>query len=347
MSGEKTENPTAKKIRDARKKGRVVSSKEVVSTALILSLAFMLIGMSDDYLKHISHLILLPEKSLHLPFSAALNQVSESLIQELIYLGLPVLCVAAVVIVLAHIAQFGLLFSSESITPDIKKIDPLAGTKKIFSVKNLMEFIKSLLKVSFLSLLVWSIIQGNLSSLLNLAGCGMGCILPVTGMMVKQMMTVCALGFIIIAIADYAFERYQHRRELRMSKDEVKREYRETEGSPEIKSKRRRFHQELQNSTIRASVKRSSVIVANPTHIAIGIRYLKGETPLPLITLKYTQTQALLARKMAMEEGIPVVERIPLARALWQDSTVDNYIPAELIDPIAEVLRWLEEQALQ
>ncbi len=162
--------------------------------------------------------------------------------------------------------------------------------------------------------------------------------------MLRQLMLVCAVGFLAIAVADYAFERHQHYKQLRMSKDEVKREYKEMEGSPEIKSKRRQFHQELQSSNLRADVRRSSVIVANPTHVAIGIRYRRGETPLPLITLKHTDALALRVRRIAEEEGIPVLQRVPLARALLRDGNVDQYIPADLIQATAEVLRWLESQ---
>ncbi len=343
MNEEKTEKPTTKKLRDARKKGQVASSKEIVSTVLIISLTFTLISMADYWLRHINQLILIVEKSLDLPFIQALNEVSDSLLWELLYICLPLLCVAAVAVIISHLAQFGFLFSNESLTPDVNKINPVEGAKKIFSIKNLVEFIKSILKVVFLSILVWLIIQGNLASLLNITGCGINCIMPVIGVMIKQMMMLCALCFIIISVADYAFERYQYIKELRMSKDEIKREHKEIEGSPEIKSKRRQLHQELQNSDMRTSVKRSSLIVANPTHIAVGIRYLKGETPLPIITLKYTQAQALLVKKIAEEEGIPVLLRIPLARALYHNGCVDNYIPAYLIDAVAEVLRWLAD----
>ena len=145
--------------------------------------------------------------------------------------------------------------------------------------------------------------QGNLASLLRIPACGLDCVAPVSGLMLRQLMLVCAVGFLAIAVADYAFERHQHYKQLRMSKDEVKREYKEMEGSPEIKSKRRQFHQELQSSNLRADVRRSSVIVANPTHVAIGIRYRRGETPLPLITLKHTDALALRVRRIAEEEG--------------------------------------------
>ncbi|MHA7000997.1 type III secretion system export apparatus subunit SctU [Aeromonas schubertii] len=343
MSGEKTEQPTPKKLRDARQKGQVAKSKEVVSAALILTIMAMLMGLSDYYLEHLGKLMLIPEQASALPFQQALDVMGENLFQELVYLLLPLLSVAALMTILSHVGQYGFLLSGESVKPDIKKINPVEGAKKIFSIKNLMEFVKSLLKVCLLSLLVWVTIEGNLKPLLQLPRCGALCIMPLVGDMLGQLMAVCALGFVVIAIADYAFEHHQHIKQLKMSKDEVKREYKEMEGSPEIKSKRRQFHQELQSSTMRADVKRSSVIVANPTHIAIGIRYEKGETPLPLVTLKYTDAQALMVRRIAEEEGIPVLQRIPLARALHRDALIDHYIPAEQIEAAAEVLRWLEQ----
>lgn len=345
MSGEKTEQPTPKKLLDARKKGQVAKSREVVSSALILSLIGMLMVFSDYYLAHLGNLMLLPAAFIKLPFLQALDLVLENLLLELAYITLPFLLVAAVVVIGAHLFQYGLLFSLESVKPDLKKINPLEGAKKIFSIKNLMELLKSTLKVVLLSLLVWITLRGNLSSLIMLPGCSIRCIAPVVGLMLEQMLLLCALGFTIISLADYAFERHQHLKQLRMSKDEVRRERKEMEGSPEIKSKRRALRKELQTGNIRADVKRSSVIVANPNHIAVGIRYVRGETPLPIVTLKYTDAVALRVRQMAEEEGIPVLQRIPLARALYRDGHVDQYIPADLIQTTAEVLRWLESQA--
>ena len=345
MSGEKTEQPTPKKLLDARKKGQVAKSREVVSSALILSLIGMLMVFSDYYLAHLGNLMLLPAAFIKLPFLQALDLVLENLLLELAYITLPFLLVAAVVVVGAHLFQYGLLFSLESVKPDLKKINPLEGAKKIFSFKNLMELLKSTLKVVLLSLLVWITLRGNLSALIMLPGCSIRCIAPVVGLMLEQMLLLCALGFAMISLADYAFERHQHLKQLRMSKDEVRRERKEMEGSPEIKSKRRTLRKELQASNMNADVKRSSVIVANPNHIAVGIRYVRGETPLPIVTLKYTDAMALRVRQMAEEEGIPVLQRIPLARALYRDGHVDQYIPADLIQTTAEVLRWLESQA--
>lgn len=345
MRAEKTEQPTSKKLRDARKKGQVVKSKEVVSTALILSLITLLMSFCEYFMEHLGNLMLLPADHLALPFRQMLALTLENLLQELLYICLPFLVVAVLVAVVAHVIQYGFLLSAESIRPEFKKINPIEGARKIFSVKSLVEFFKSTLKVSLLSLLVWTTLEGNLASLILLPGCGLNCVAPLVGLMLKQMMLICTLGFVLISAADYAFERYQHTKQLRMSKDEVKREKKEMEGSPEIKRKRRQLHREMQGSNMRADVKRSSVIVANPTHIAIGIRYVQGETPLPIVTLKYTDALALQIRQIAEEEGIPVLQRIPLARALYQDGHVDQYIPGDLIQTTAEVLRWLQSHS--
>lgn len=344
MSAEKREPPTQKKLRDARKKGQVAKSKEVVSTTLILSLCALLGGGSDYFIKHLGALMLLPETISFLPFKQAVDLMLEQLLEEMLWLTLPILLTAVLAVVVSHLMQYGLLFNSESLKPDIKKINPLEGAKKIISIKNLLDFIKSLIKVILLSALVLLLLSENLRNLMQMPGCGIGCILPMLSVMLKHLMLVCTVGFIVISIADYGLERWQHHKQLRMDKVEIKREHKEMEGAPEIKKKRREFHRELLSGTMRADVKRSSVIVTNPTHIAVGIYYQPGETPLPLVTLKFTDEQALLVRKIAAEEGIPVLERIPLARALHADSLVDQYIPGELIQPVAEVIRWLQAQ---
>lgn len=174
-------------------------------------------------------LLLLPAEYIDLPFRQALETILENLLQELLYLLAPVLLVAALVVVLSHVGQYGFLLSLDSVKPDLKKINPVEGAKKIFSIRSLVEFLKSTLKVALLSLLVWLTLQGNLASLLRIPACGLDCVAPVSGLMLRQLMLVCAVGFLAIAVADYAFERHQHYKQLRMSKDEVKREYKEME----------------------------------------------------------------------------------------------------------------------
>ncbi|QXH58428.1 type III secretion system export apparatus subunit SctU [Pseudomonas maumuensis] len=344
MSTEKSEQPTRGKLREARDNGQVAKSKELVSTVLILSLVALPLGFSDYFLGHLRALMLLPEHLLHLPFRQALELMLEQLLREVLWLTLPILLTAVLAAIAGNLLQSGFMFSSSPLAPDLKKVSPVEGLKRIFSVRNLLDFLKSSLKVLLLGALVVGLLSDNLHALLRVPLCGIECILPLLGSLLSKLIGVCAVGFLAISAADYGLERWQHHQQLRMSKDEVKREHKEMEGAPELKRERRKRHRQLQQGTLRADVKRSSVIVTNPTHIAVGLRYRPGETPLPLVTLKYTDEQALRVRRIAEEEGVPVLERIPLARALFADSLEEQYIPAELIQPVAEVIRWLQAQ---
>ncbi|MCR9303239.1 SctU family type III secretion system export apparatus subunit VscU [Vibrio diabolicus] len=341
MSAEKTEQPTAKKLRDARQKGQVAKSQEIVSSALILALIIVLFAFADYYMSHISALILLPSKLAYQGFQDALVDVAIAIAKEIAYLLAPIILVAALVAIFSNMGQFGFLFSGESVKPDIKKINPVEGAKRIFSLKSVIEFIKSILKVSLLSCIIWVTLRGNINALMQIPTCGLECVPTITGVMIKQLMIISSVGFIVIAAADFAYQKFDHTKKLKMSKDEVKREYKEMEGSPEIKSKRRQLHQELQASNQRENVKRSNVLVTNPTHIAVGLYYKKCETPLPVITLMETDAVAKRMIAIAKEEGVPVMQKVPLARALYADGNVDQYIPSDLIEATAEVLRWL------
>ena len=339
---EKTEQPTPKRTRDARKKGQVAKSKEVPSVIIILAIAGTLFLMSDFYLEHLESLMILPIEFIKQPFTEALNLLIPKLLKEVALLITPLIATAFIAALIGNIAQTGMLFAVDPIIPKFEKIDPMKGLKRMVSIKNLMELFKSLLKVTILSLFVWMVLRKNLGTLMDIHFCGEQCLLPIIGIQLKQLLLYSSIGFLLIAGADFMFERYQHRKQLRMSKDEVKREYKETEGNPEIKGKRRQLHQELQSS-VSKNVKNSNVIVTNPTHVSIGLCYKRGVTPLPVVTVQGTDARAKLIRSIAEQEGIPIMQQVPLARALLADTEPGDYIPTELIQPVAEVLKWAEQ----
>jgi len=339
---QKTEKPTPKKIKDARKKGQVVHSKEVVSAAMLSSLVFYFWATGDLHVQLISDLIVLPSHFYKLPFNEALELVVESLMYKVAILTLPLIVLVILIALLSNYFQVGPLFVFDPIKPKAEKISVISGFKKIFSMKNLFEFIKSMIKIVFLSILVYLVIVRNISDLIKIPYCGETCLLPVVGRMVLLLLINSVVAFVVVAVVDYVFQKAQHIKELKMSKDEIKREYKEMEGNPEIKSQRKYIHKEILNSDMRAQVSGSSVIVANPTHVAIGLHYKKGENPLPVITLKGLDAVALKYRYIAEQEGVPVVENIWLARALLAQSEVGGYIPEGLIEPVAEIFSWLE-----
>ena len=342
---DKTEQPTPKKLRDARKKGQVSSSKDVTSGAVIIMLFIFLWTASDFYYQQFKELILLPAQFTGpgFDFGYSLEQVVNGLLLIMIKMIAPPLGLVTIVIIAAHIFQFGLLLAFESLKPDLNKLNPANGLKKIFSLKNLIELLKSLLKIGFLLILLYHVILNNLGDLLEIPHCGLRCIPLMLDAMMKELMINASFAFVVIAAADFAFQKFQFIKELKMSKDEVKREYKEMEGDPHIKSKRRHLHQEMLARNMTSSVKRSTVIITNPTRIAIALEYRQGETPLPMVRAKGENLLAKRIIEIAQQEGIPIMENVPLARALHEQASVDQYIPSALIPAVAEVLRWVAQ----
>lgn len=346
MSGsasDKTEPPTPKRLRDARKKGQVAKSKEVASAAIIVALLFYLMGNADYYLEQFRDLLAFPAWVDTVPFAQAYDEmVAKAFKLGVAMIAFPV-GIALVMAIAANFAQVGVLFSAESIKPDLKKLSPGHALKNIFAKKNLVELIVSLVKISVLGIAVAHVIWQGMPNLMRVPACGLSCLMPTVGALFGELINYVALAFIIVAAADYAFQRREHIKGLKMSKDEVKREYKESEGSPEVKSRRRSLFQEIVSSQEVSNVRRSSVIVANPVHIAVGLQYESGRTPLPVVTLKEQGLNAQRVVAIAEQEDIPVMVNVPLAHSLMADADVDRYIPDDLIRPVAEVLRLLAD----
>lgn len=342
-SGDKTEEPTAKRLRDARERGQVAKSKEVVSAAGIITVMLLLWVGGDYFMGHFSELLAWPVWLESLPFEAGFNDMVKEVLMLGLLLTLPVVGVAALAGLLSNFFQVGVLFAPEAIKPDLKKLDPMAALKNIFSKKNAVEFLKSVAKILFMTYLVGHLLIVHLPTLLAIPYCGLHCIYPVLGEVLWDLVLYVSLAFTLVAAIDYVFQKYEYIKELKMTKDEVKREFKDSEGNPEIKGKRRQLFQEILNSQQTSNVKRSSMVISNPTHLAIGLYYQEEKTPLPIVTLKEEGLNALRVIAIAEREGIPVMRNVPLAHALQDQARVDNYIPSGLITPVAEVLRLVQE----
>ena len=340
-ASDKTEPPTPKRIRDSRKKGQVAKSKEVVSAAIIVALLFYFLGVTDYYLALFRDLFAFPYWVGEVPFV----QVYDQVVTKAFELGLAMIAapvgIALFMAIASSFLQVGALFAAESVKPDIKKISPAKAVKNIFSRKNFVELLKSLFKIGILGVAVAYVIWQGMPNLMRVPACGLDCLMPTFGAMFRELVNYVALAFIAVAVADYAFQKADYIKGLKMSKDEVKREYKESEGSPEIKSRRRSLFQEIVSSQETSNIKRSSVVVANPIHLAVGLQYDSGKTPLPVVTLKEQGLNAQRVVAIAEQENIPVMINVPLARSLMSDADVDQYIPDDLIRPVAEVLRVL------
>ena len=344
---ERTEQPTPKKLRDARGKGEVATSKEVVSAGLIVAIFALFFALGTYYVETMGEMMILPADYTGLPLREALPRIADGLAESAFSILAPLLLLVLVVGVAANYFQFGFLFVLEPLKPKAEKLSPATNIKNIFSMKNLVEFFKSIIKISVLSASLYFVITDGLPDLLQAPRCGLDCVLAVAAALLAKILIATAVAFVVLAAADFFFERFQHTKKLKMTKDEVKREYKEAEGDPIIKSKRKHLHQELMMQNTTERVRKSSVLVTNPTRIAIAIYYDEEETPLPVVVAKGQDHVARRMIEVAREEGIPVMENVPLARALHEDGDVDRYIPSELIEAVAEVLKWVQQVAEQ
>ncbi len=342
-SAEKTEPPTQKKLNDVRKKGQVANSKEIVSACMISSMFLLLWMLSSFLMDRFTYLIYMFEYVDFTRFDIAFDVVVGQITKIMLHILVPFILTVIVVAIVSNFAQVGALVAFEAIKPDIKKLNPIEGFKKIFKLKNFVELIKSILKISILSILIYLAIRAHINDMLIAPFCGELCLMKVLGSVLKIIVIYTIVAFIIMGVADLFYQRWQFTKDNMMTKDEVKREYKEMEGDPEIKSKRKGFHRELMQEDQNQSVKSASALVTNPTHIAVALYYDEQTAPLPVIFGKGRYEDAKKMRMYAEEGNIPIIENVGLAHALYSKLDLFEEISYEFIEPIAKIMRWVKE----
>ncbi|OZI39898.1 EscU/YscU/HrcU family type III secretion system export apparatus switch protein [Bordetella genomosp. 5] len=347
MSGEKTEQPTHKKLRDARNKGEVAHSKDFTQTLLVLALFGYMLGNAQNIIESLGRLMLLPADLIGMPFEVALPQALDAGLREATTLVLPFVLIVLIVGMFGEFLQVGVVLAFQKLKPSGQKLNPMTNLKNTFSKKNLVEFLKSTLKIAFLSALVTIVVRDALPELMSVPYSGLAGLQTGVGGMLRTLIVNIAVAYVVISLADFAWQRFQHRKGLMMSKEEVKQEYKEMEGDPHIKHKRKHLHQEMVMHGATGQARKASVVVTNPTHLAVALYYEPDETPLPLVLAKGEGTLAEAMMQAAREAGVPVMQNIPLARALMAQAQPDQYIPSELIEPVAEVLRLVRKLAAE
>jgi type III secretion protein U len=339
---EKTEEPTQKRLRDARQKGQVCKSREVGTTAVLLAVFGVFLSGGEFIWETLLLMFAIPTYAMNMPFREALPAIGGAVAVLGLKLTVLVLGTAIVAGLAANLIQVGVLISIKSITPGLDKLSPSQWFKKTFDVKNLVELVKTIVKTLVIAWVVKTALEENVGLILSLPRGGLDGIAPAAGSLFAALIFRVAPVFLVVAAFDYFFQHRQYIKGLRMSKDEVKREYKEMEGDPQIKGKRKQLHQEMAMSSTLANVRKAQVVVTNPTSVAVALIYDEKKTRLPMIA---GMGEGLLAQRIveiAREEGIPIMQNVPLARALLQDGVENEYIPSDLIRPVAEVLRWAQ-----
>jgi type III secretion protein U len=345
MAEEKTEPPTPKRLADARKKGQVAQSKDVVTAALTVTIFAYFWATWGTFVQRMTDILTFPPQFYDLPFSEAVAYSFDLVVKMTTGILVPVIALTILVGIGANVAMVGGILAFEAMKPSIDKLNPANGVKKLVSIKNLFELVKSTIKTVFLTVLLTTVILDGVGALIRAPACGIGCVQAAFGQLMTTVAVYTAVAYVVLAAADYAFQRHQHMKGLKMTKEEVKREYKESEGDPHIKGRRKQLMHELLMSDDVGAVRNASVVVTNPTHIAVALRYVEGETPVPMVVAKGENLNAERILKIAREAGVPIMRDVPLARSLHEQVAVDRYVPSELLEPVAEVLRFVRELA--
>jgi len=339
-SAEKTEEPTPKKLRDARKKGQVLQVKDLASlgTFFIIFLALMFLGrpLLQGTMAYINFSIQLTNDDFGLALPIALETAAY-------FFVLLSICLAMIYIITAvsiKIAEVGFLFSTEPIKISAKKINPVEGFKRIYSKKSLVEFGKSFIKSATLISVVFFVYSLYSREIITLYNCDKSCLFPLITEILSTYIIVVSIIFLFITGVDYMIQAHLFKKSMMMTKDEVKREYKESEGSPEIKGERKRIHREIMNSQPQ-SAKKSSFVVSNPTHYSVAFLFDRDEYKLPYVHLKGVGEKAVTIRQDAARAGVPIIENIRLARTLFAEVEEHSFVPSHFFKPLADLIAGL------
>lgn len=338
-SQEKTEDATPKRLRDARKKGQVAKSRDL-NTVVILIAAFGAIAALSGHIA--DNLRLIMQKAFNIASKPEITNEELFLFgQDSFFAYLktiaPYLGVVVFISIFISFLQIGPVFSAEPLKPQTKRLNMIQNIRNMFKITMLVELVKNILKVFLVFFLAYLTVKANLNNVVMTAAGTLPQTTAVATSIITSFLIKVFVCFIVIAIMDFGFQRWHYKKEMRMTKEEVKREYKQDEGDPLIKSHRRQLHQELAMSDVRNAVASSDVVVTNPTEVAVAVKYDESEMMAPQVMAKGQRLFAEMIREVATESGIPIMQNVPLAWALLELDVGDE-IPEELYAAVAETL---------
>ena len=337
---EKTEKASPKKLRDARKKGQVVKSSDV-NNLMMMTTSFLVISVFGRYvvndIKEIMNYFLVNSYNTSL-----INSTSNSLYLLILSLCLKLAIFIFVPLILmgivANLMQTGFLFTQETLKFQFNKLNPITGFKNMFSRQRVLSSLKNIILLIVLGAMSYSFILDKQADLMKLPYMTYSDILSTLGKIISQLVIKILTVVAFIAAMDYGIQYVEFMRNLKMTKQEVKEEYKQMEGDPFVKGKRRQKQREMAMSRMAAAVSESTVVVTNPTHFAVALKYVHESDLIPKVMAKGMDFKAQKIKELAKENGVPIIENKPLARALYRDVEVDQEIPFELYKAVAEVL---------
>ncbi len=343
FASEKTEPATPRKRDEARKKGQVAKSGEIGTAVLILVGFVTLRILGNTMFARMGNLVRSFLTSPHrwtgdaqTVHSSYLLAVSEGLL-----ILMPIFAALILIAIISQGIQVGLLITWENLQPKFSRVNPLEGIKRIFSKRALVEFLKSVLKITIIGSLAYRQVRLSLTWLPTVSHMDTWHALTLIGNAIFSMALTIGLTLLIIAILDYLYQRWEFEQSIRMSKQDIKDEHKQSEGDPQVRSKIRQRQREMAAGRMMESVPDADVIITNPTHYSIALKYNPDEMAAPRVIAKGVGSTALRIREIAEKHGVPTVENPPLAQALFKAVDIEQEIPADLYPAVAEVLAFV------
>ncbi|MBT6284531.1 MAG: flagellar biosynthesis protein FlhB, partial [Rhodospirillaceae bacterium] len=340
---QKTEEPTQKKLDDSRKKGQVATSREVSNWFMILAGTIIIAMISPSMSSGIKSVMI---KFLAVPHAMPveagnLADIIGSVATDIGFIMIVPMLLLLVAAFASTMVQNGLVVAVDRIQPKLERASPMAGAKRLFSLKSLVEFAKGILKITIVGTVATMLMLPSFSGLEQLVTMEMGGAAEVLHSLVSKLLFGVLSVVTIIAAIDFLYQRFEHMKQMRMSRQEIKDEFKQSEGDPMVKARLRQVRQERARQRTVAAVPEASVVITNPTHFAVALKYDMDDMAAPVLLAKGQDFLALNIREVAAEHNIPIVENPPVARALYANVEVDEEIPQEQFKAVAEIIGYV------
>lgn len=344
--GEKTEQPTPQRRQESRRMGQVAKSSDLTAALCLLGgvLTLNLLGprILHDLVGLTSRMLGPGEQSLRPDAMVASARVGFGTAANVL---LPLVLAVAATAMVANILQVGFLASWHPVKPDFNKINPLAGLGRLFSRRNLVKMLVNIAKVALIGWVAWAIIRGRMDQIVGLVQQDFWTALGGAAELTFVLAIRLSLVLLVLALLDYGYTRFQHEQDMKMTRQEIREELRRMEGDPQLRARRLRVARQLAMQRMAAEVPKADVIVTNPTHVAVALKYDAATMTAPRVVAKGADLMAEQIRRLAIEHKVPIVRRAPLARALFAACEIGHEVPGKFYKAVAEVLAYVYELA--
>ncbi len=340
---ERTEQATPHRRREARRRGQVARSPEVNSVAMLGAGLLVLLAAMPSLLQGAGELVatFLRAAGDGAGLEARLGDAGRTALLAFARILGPVVAGTVAMALASNVAQVGFLAAPSVLEPSFDKINPVEGFKRIFGKRALFELVKGLLKLGLVAVVAWATYRGRVGDLIDLMFAPPGAMVPGAMRVAAAFALRALVALAVVAAFDYAWQRWEFEKSIRMSLQDIREELKEHEGDPQLKSRMKSIQQKLASQRMMEAVKDAALVITNPTHYAVALGYDEGHDPAPRVVARGVDEVARRIREIAREHGVPIVEKPALARMLYRECEVGQTIPATLFEAVAQVLAWV------